>query len=249
LAVSPISDVALAKATFDEWWTFGSTLLGAVVGATVAGVTSYILARQSNKETAAREWAKRRNDDKALAFSLIVKIGEVVSSLASLHHQTEGNIAAAEAEGVDGPLWCKMLPMVGMEKRIHFESQEIAILLPLKMDSTINSLFILDDQHNSLLATMQHYSAKRTAFGERFGADMSGSVGSTTVTIEQYRLAGPPVAELEALAIAIRTDSKKWFEGAIKVFIDVASQLEANFSDVGFPKFKVADYNSVRNET
>jgi hypothetical protein len=214
-----ISDAALAKATFDEWWTFGSTLFGALVGSVVGGLISYFLVRQSNAETAKRDLIIRRYNEKAIAFKLVVKIGEVVSSLAALHHQIENGISAAEAAGIGGPLWSKMQPMVGLEKRINFDPEEIAILLPLKLNETINSLFVLDDQHNSFAAAMEIYSQKRTAFGEKFGATMTGSVGVTEMTIEQHTLAGLLIAEMDALAKGIRADSKKWFEESKKKFL------------------------------
>lgn len=237
------------RATFDEWWTFASTILGALIGAIVAGGISYILAKQANKEIAERDRIERRYKEKSLAFSLIIKVGEIVSSLAALHHQNEENISRAEAAGVDGDLWGKMIPIVGTEKRIYFTSEEIAVLLPLRIDATINSLLTLDDQHNSLLATMSLYSQKRSAFGERFGAEMSGNVGQTAVTIDQYRLAAPAIAEMQALALSIRAGGKKWFEASQRIFSELASALGPHFSDVQFPEFKIADYQSVKDET
>ena len=247
MTVSGIPDVALAKATFEEWWTFGTTLFGAVVGSVVGGLISYFLTRQANRETAKREEAARQNNNKSIAFRLIVKTGEIVSSLAALHHQTEDHIASAEKQGIQGPLWSKMLPMVGLEKRINFDPEEIAILLPLKINETINSLFMLDDQHNSIMATMELYSRKRAAFGERFGAFINeNNVGTTDFTQEQLQMASPMIAELDALAKSIRAGAKEYFGEAVKIFEALASSLRSHFVD--FPVFQVVDYKDAKQQ-
>jgi hypothetical protein len=54
-------------------------------------------------------------------------------------------------------------------------------------------------------------------------------------------LAGPVMAELDALAVIIRRDAKEYFEESSKLFEAIAKKLETAFADVAFPSFELAD--------
>lgn len=248
-APSSITELIQLKATADQWWSFGSTLFGAVVGSAVAGVISYLLAAKASKEVLKRDEAARREKDAAMAFQLLVKIGKILSSLAALHHQTEQSIKDAEAKGVSGSLWTKVIPIVATDKRVYFEAQEIAVLVKLRVNDEINELLILDDKHNGLLRAMELYSHKRSEFGSRFGANIkSDNAGSTFLTVEEMLKASPLMVELNALAESIRSGAREDYTTARSVFLKVSKVLRANFSDVGFPEFEAADYEAAKKQ-
>jgi hypothetical protein len=61
----------------DPLATFAATILGALI----AGLISWLLARQSSKETLRRDREGRREDKLAIAYQAFVKLKTIIDSL------------------------------------------------------------------------------------------------------------------------------------------------------------------------
>ena len=127
-----------------------SNVAGIIFGATISAIVGYLLQRNSFAEARRQKEHDRFEVRKAQAYSLFFKIIRVQSTTVQLAKAVAESLAKAEADGLQGMLWQKIMPMGNMPPRVKFTSDEMALLLSL--DSQLfNDLGPYDDIHNSLL--------------------------------------------------------------------------------------------------
>jgi hypothetical protein len=193
--MADVSTVSTAWAVFS---VVGGSLLGASISAAVAFWTQ--------KRTLAA--AKLQRDDdryetrRAQCYSLLFKMIRIHSSIAILEKAVIESRAKAEASGIKGDLWQKLTPMGNVPPRVKFTSEEMALLLSLDFN-LFNVIGPYDDIHNSMLDLFEVYGAKRATLMERFGAKMTGAVGSVGLTQAELDWMAPRAVELESIAKAI----------------------------------------------
>ncbi len=218
------------------WMTLWASLLGAIVGAVVGGTISYLLARKATKEARSLREEQRKEHEKVLALKVSVKVGKIASSLRAFHKQTEQQISEAEAAGITGPyLYAKMLPMIGTEKRIHFDAEELALFMAIKDNEILADLMVMDDRYNSLAETFGYYGSRRTELTSHFPAVMSGTVGSTAFTPESWAMIAPRIVELDQLALSLRSGAREYYADVAKFVPKFGPKMVKYFNDPTFP--------------
>ncbi|MGA9796769.1 MAG: hypothetical protein WBQ17_14685 [Rhizomicrobium sp.] len=225
----------------DNWWLFGSTLAGAVVGAVVGGAFAYLLARKATRETLERDSKERIDRDKAAAFRLIVKISKIVSSFSTLKKHIDNAVVRAVEAKHAGDLWMLLEPLAPTSKRVDFEAEELSVLVPMNEYDLLNSLLILDDKHNIIMQAMEIYWVKRSEFGSTFGAKMDGHRGVTDLVGKAAELAGPRIMELHDLAESLRANVNEYVSEASQIVSELGPKLREHFHDPSFPLLAMAD--------
>lgn len=209
------------------WWTIISAFGGSIFGATVSAVVSFIIQKRN------LDAAKRQRDEdkldlrKARAYSLLFKMIRLASSLENLGKALQGCFEQAQKQGLTGAPWQIVQPIVGGTEEIHFAPEEMALLLAID-DKLFNEIAALDELHNSTAAIFELYGNKRTRILERFGATMSGNIGTTGLTQEQLDWLAPRAAELNGLIAAMQERSQTDAKQAWCALLKLRDSLEAN---------------------
>lgn len=190
------------------WWAVASAFGGSVIGATLGGVVNFVLQQRSLKAAKAQRDEDRTEVRKARAYSLLFKMIRLASSLENLGKAVRGCIAHAREEGFTGRPYQIVTPIIPSGDRIYFAPEEMALLLSLD-DRVFNEIAALDQLHNSTAAIFDLYGEKRTKILERFGAVMTGSMGTTGLTQGEADWLAPRAVELDGLIEAMLQRSEE----------------------------------------
>jgi hypothetical protein len=180
------------------WSSAASIIFGAVISAIVA----YFLQRNSFAEARRQKDFDRFELRKAQAYSLFFKMIRIHSTIVITGAGISESIAKAKLARFEGDLWQTVIPFANLPPRVKFSSEEMALLLSMDYN-LFNDLGPYDDVHNSLLDQVELYGVKRSALMERFGAKMTGSVGTTGLTQADVDWLSPRAVELNGLVDSI----------------------------------------------
>jgi len=201
-------------------WALFSALGGSIVGSLLGGTISYLLQQNAARAARTQREADRLETRKALAYSLLFKMIQIVSGLEQMRRLTKGQIDAAKARGVTAEPWQVMLPIGNPPDQVKFTPDEMALVLSLD-DKLFNEIAALDQLHNSTSNLVRMYGERRTAMMARFGARMEGNTGTTSLSPEEYQWLAPRAVELNALIdnIIQRTevDAQEAKDGLLKM--------------------------------
>jgi hypothetical protein len=179
-----------------------SSAASIIFGATISAIVAYLLQRNSFAEARRQKENDRYESRRAHAYSLFFKMVRIHSTIVLLGSAVAESIEKAKASGFKGTAWQTVLPMGNLPPRVKFSSDEMALLLSLDID-LFNDVGPYDDIHNSLLDLFDLYRAKRDTMMEKFGAKMSGSMGTTSLTEEEAEWMSPRAVELNGLVSTI----------------------------------------------
>lgn len=179
-----------------------SSAASIVFGAAISAVVSYLLQRNSFAEARQQKEADRYETRKAQAYSLFFKMIRMHSTIVIMGVGISESIAKARAAKFEGTLWQIVIPFANLPPRVKFSSEEMALLLSLDYN-LFNDVGPYDDIHNSLLDQIELYGVKRGALMEKFGAKMTGSLGTTGLTKADADWMAPRTVELNSLIDSI----------------------------------------------
>lgn len=185
-------------ATAITWWAIVSAFGGAIIG----GGISYILQRMNLLAAKKQREEDRMHVREALAYSLLFKLISIVSHLHHIQTAIKEMFAEANAAGFKGEPWNIMRPIFPIPESINFKPEEMALILSMD-DKTFNEIASLDDIHNSTVRVLELHNSKRHAIMERFGAEMTGNIGTTNMTHEQAQWMAPRAVELNDIVNSI----------------------------------------------
>jgi hypothetical protein len=191
----PAAEVGTVSTAWAVFSVIGGTLIGSAISTTVA---FYILKKNLSAAKTQRD-SDRFESRKAQCFSLLFKMIRIHSTIAILEKAMTDSLAKAEASGLKGDLWQRITPLGNVPPRVKFTSDEMALLLSLDFN-LFNDVGPHDDIHNSLLDLFELYGSKRHALMEKFGAKMTGSVGSIGLTQAERDWLAPRAFEIEGIA-------------------------------------------------
>ena len=208
--------LSVAQASRD-WWEFAPALGGAIIGALAGGIPAWWLARRNSNEMLVRDAAARKEQEKAAAFRVFVKLLTLTNSVHGLRNHIRASLALREApERRLMEPWMVVIPMVGFadEGAIHFEPDEFAIFYAAGERQFLHDLMLMDRRHASTFSAFQDYCERREAFVAVAPTPdkYEGTVGGADVTREQamrLRMYTIPLNNiLEALGPSLEEDWK-----------------------------------------
>jgi hypothetical protein len=179
-----------------------SSAASIIFGATISAIVGYLLQRSAFAEARRQKEQDRFEIRKAQAYSLFFKMIRIHSTIVIIGKEISDSIAKAKAVRFEGAIWQTVIPFANLPPRVKFSSEEMALLLSLDYN-LFNDVGPYDDVHNSLLDQVELYGVKRSAAMERFGAKMTGNVGTTGLTQADVDWLAPRAVELNGLIDSI----------------------------------------------
>lgn len=180
---------------------------GAVIGSAISALMSWLLLRQTSKETLRRDSEARDRESEAAALRLMVKSSLILSDVAAIRKTIDSSLLEANDRQItDQPVWTRVLPIVGAEKKLTLEADDMAPLFELKEHELIYSATDLFQLQPVLISAINLFNRKREEARSISDAHSVGGDGivNTEYTQAQYRRLLPIHIELEALIKEIR---------------------------------------------
>lgn len=174
----------------DSGQLFMSTLLGAVVGAVVAGLIQFFISgaefRRNVRLSASEHRRVRRaqaadqvRHNKTIALTIGVKAMTLTNQMYSVMGLILSSVADATAAGLTGPVIAeKMVPMSGISRvPLEFSSDEVAFLFWSNEAELANKILLLNEKNRSLTDAIHSYSESRLAFPEVLSSGTPDLIG------------------------------------------------------------------------
>lgn len=167
-----------------------SAIVGGLIGAFAGGIPAWALAKRQSNETLRRDREQRVENQKALAFSVVVKLLHVINSTVSLSNHVKSCLALRDApDRAHMEPWQVLVPMIGYtdEGSIRFTADEMAVFAAANEYDFMQDMMLLTVRHSSSLATFQEYCVMRNEF-RAIGPkpqDFDGQIGGGWLTQEE----------------------------------------------------------------
>lgn len=223
----------------DPLLTFGSTILGAVI----AGVISWLLARRTSKETLHRDSEQRREEKLSLALQAHVKLKTIIDNLGTLLRMLER--ALANAPGPGARPWMCVEPIVGSrnEHEVEFTAAELALFLEAQRADISEKLQLLSRRNSTTGVVIDTYNVRREALREKMPPPhfIEDTKGSTALTRDQALALGPDMAALDSLIDQLLPSLREDLTLGLEVAREFGPVLKRHFGDKRFPAFLIPD--------
>ncbi|MBY5903171.1 hypothetical protein HFO88_22860 [Rhizobium leguminosarum] len=217
---------------------FSSTLIGAIVGAVVAGVIQYKISRQQFEAEAAVTEKQRLEVERAKAFKITFQLQSIMNSQRDLEHAIAESFTEAAAAGLGGwPSCLKVKPISGLPQGSErFEAEDMYILVAAGNPVVSNAASLLANRWSSMIEVVKDFNRSREemssdpdlfASAQMHGLDWISPEArerweGKVITLSRY---------LESFHSALKTDIA---EGE-KIAADLGKTLKAYFKDPNFP--------------
>lgn len=172
-----------------------SAIVGGILGALAGGVPAWLLARRQSDETLRRDQEQRVRAEKALAFSVSVKLITIINSTINLTNHVKTCMALREMPGNSQMQpWQVLIPMIGFsdEGSVRFTPEEMAVFAAAQEPTFMQDMMLLANRHAASIAAFLEYCSMRRQFAE-IGPkpeSFNGPIGTMMVTLaemEQYK--------------------------------------------------------------
>ncbi len=188
--------------TETEFW---SAIVGAIVGGVIALAVQLVAIHAASKQ--------RREDrleiQKTLGASLIFKLIRIHTGIYGIHAHIDGCLSSAKQRGLSGEPWQFVMPLINPPDHVHFNSEEMAMLLNLRDFNVFNAVLSLDVVHNSHIDSLRVLNTERRALTDRLKAEEAvGTTLSGTLNYEQVMLLKPKMIEVNTLIEQIQNKTK-----------------------------------------
>ena len=152
---------------YPEIWAAGAAIFGAIIGAAVGGLISYVLQNKALREKKRQHTEDFRQSQLVLANSLIVKVIKIHSNLRKLREHLDDSFADAKHLEDGAEPWQFVRPLASLPDPVFFSSKELSMLMSIGNDDVFNSVFPLDTVHNSLVNAVQVSQNERSLLLEQ----------------------------------------------------------------------------------
>ena len=173
-----------------EYWDLVPAVVGGVIGALAGGIPAWLLAKRQSDQTLRRDREQRVENQKALAFSVVVKLMHIINSTISLSNHVKSFLALRnDHDRAHRGTWHVLVPMIGHtdEGSIRFTADEMGVFAAANEYDLMQDMMLLAVRHSSSLATFQEYCVMRNEF-RAIGpkpADFDGQIGGGWLTPEE----------------------------------------------------------------
>lgn len=181
----------------NEFW---AAIAGAVIGAVATGAISLGLhwltirsARRDRKEV-------RKEEEAALALKLFYTLQKAVNDLEGLDRHVEEGKQRLGRLGGSGGTWRGLVPIGNLPRDIEVSPAELTVVFRQNRPGLFNDIRDVEAVHNAALKAWERYATLRQELAAVLPADMTGLVGTTALSTDERRRAGPTLAAVESLA-------------------------------------------------
>lgn len=149
-----------------------SVLLSAILGALIAGVVSWLLARQTSNETLRRDAALRTDALGASALRLMIKASLILSDAQSLDRILREAIANGE-QNFPGAMRWQYIPGIATDYQVfEVEADELRPLLTVKEHALFQSAVTMIMVHRDLVNNLRRYAEERDRLREQMPPEL-----------------------------------------------------------------------------
>ncbi len=191
-----------------EYWDLVPAVIGGIIGALAGGIPAWLLAKRQSDETLRRDREQRNENQKALAFSVVVKLLHIINSTVSLSNHVHSCLALrADPDHAHMEPWQVLVPMIGHtdEGAIRFTSGEMAVFSAANEYDFMQDMLLLAARNSSSLATFQEYCVMRNEF-RKIGpkpADFDGQIGGGWLTPEEVDSLKPYTIPMNNIVVGL----------------------------------------------
>jgi hypothetical protein len=183
-----------------------AAIAGAIVGAAIAGIIAWLLQWQSLRAAEKQRVHDAHERNRTLARSLIVRLTILHSHLAQMdnHMKAVFGTIANHPDPKPEP-WQVARPVTPLPTPIVIPTDELTLLLGLKLDTLFNDAVMLDEKHNTVVALFEEYGRHKGELTAMMPPEgITDDVAHIALTQEQARLVRPMMVECNQLADAMR---------------------------------------------
>jgi hypothetical protein len=210
-------------------WAVFSAIGGSVVGSVIGGFISFYLQRRNLAAAESARDEDRIEIRKAIGYSLLFKLIRLASDLDSLGKAVRQTLDKAKEAGFIGSPFQIVMPLGPLPDPVKFSPDEMGLVL--SMDAKLfNEMAALDELHNSTVSLFELYNTQRTSVMERFGAEMSGNIGTTRLTESDRQWLAPRAVELNSLVDLMLQRAEQDGKEAWTALGSFHSALQTNFN-------------------
>ena len=178
---------------------FSAEFWAAIAGAIVGGGISMALQLLANRSAIKVRQADAKAQLAAQARSLVLKTVKIESDFLQFRKDLEESRILAQQNGIPFG-WASFRATANLPREIVFTNEEIAALSACKNDSLFNDVLALDEVHSSVLQIMLLYRSKRFELSDSLPAQMSGNIGISSLSPEEFNKLAPKMVEVDLLA-------------------------------------------------
>jgi hypothetical protein len=191
-----------------------SAIVGGLIGALAGGIPAWALAKRQSNEMLLRDREQRVENQKALAFSVVVKLLHIINSTVSLSNHVKSCLALRDdPANTHMEPWQVLVPMIGHtdEGSIRFTSDEMGVFAAANEYDFMQDMMLLAMRHSSSLAVFQEYCSMRNEF-RAIGpkpTDFDGQIGGGWLTPEEVSKFKPYTIPMNNVVIGLDTGLDK----------------------------------------
>jgi hypothetical protein len=186
-----------------------SAIVGGLIGALAGGIPAWALAKRQSNETLRRDREQRLENQKALAFSVVVKLLHITNSAIGLSNHVKSCLALRhDTARAHMEPWQVVVPMIGHtddEGAIRFTAEEMAVFGAANESDLMQDLMLLAVRHSSSLSSFKEYCAMRNEFRE-IGpkpTDFDGQIGGGWLTPEEVNKFKPYTIPMNNVVVGL----------------------------------------------
>jgi hypothetical protein len=217
-----------------------SAIVGGLIGALAGGIPAWALAKRQSNETLRRDREQRVENQKALAFSVVVKLLHIINSTISFSNHVKSCLALRNdpARAHMEP-WQVLVPMIGHtddEGSIRFTAEEMAIFATMNEYDFMQDMMLLAVRHSSSLSTFKEYCNMRNEF-RAIGPkpqDFDGQIGGRWLTPEEVDSYKPYTIPMNNVVVGL--------DAGLEEDVRLARTVAERFGPVTAKHFKVAKF-------
>jgi hypothetical protein len=206
-----------------------ATLVAAFFGAGVGGGISWLMARNTSRETLERDENARKQEKRASGLNLLIKHSMLVTEMYAMKNGIETSLAKAQAAGLGHlPLWRRVGGVVGSAD-FKLDPGELLPVLDARKYELMGTIIESFMQHQTLVKSARMYLELR-AEAERV---MSVNVDPTA----QATAVAPFELKLESLITAIKARLDDCAPKCRTALFELGPVLKTHLDDDSFPVF------------
>jgi hypothetical protein len=156
---------------------------GALIGAFVGGVISWLIARQGAWEALQAGEANRLEMEKTNVLRAILKVNRIANDLYTLRENIRPAIERNARQGTPQPLWTVVRQSVGHSvPRVDFDSSDFVAFVGAGHAEVISDSLLMSDRHATINATFDKYGELRSEL-QTFAAPLSKTDPATGLSV------------------------------------------------------------------
>lgn len=217
-----------------------SAIVGGLIGALAGGIPAWALAKRQSNETLRRDCEQRVENQKALTFSVVVKLLHIINNTVGLSNHVKSCLTLRNdpARAHMEP-WQVLVPMIGHtddEGSIRFTAEEMAVFAAANEYDFMQDMMLLAARHSSSLTAFKEYCVMRNEF-RAIGpkpADFDGQIGGGWLTQEEVDSFKPYTIPMNNIVVGL--------DAGLDEDVRLARTVAERFGSVTAKHFKVAKF-------